>query len=63
MTALPVCESVMTMVLKVDIPVAVTVNTAPLTDTDVLVVPDQVLVAPPLRVNVYVVEVASTVTS
>ena len=51
------------MVLKVDIPVAVTVNTAPLTDTDVLVVPDQVLVAPPLRVNVYVVEVASTVTS
>ena len=53
----------MTMVLKVDFHVAVTVNTAPLTDTELLVVPDQVLVAPALRVNVYVVEVATTVTS
>jgi hypothetical protein len=53
----------MMMVLKVDLPVAVTVNTAPLTDTELLVVPDQVLVAPPLRKNVYVVGVATTVTS
>lgn len=51
-TFVPVCESVMLMVPKVLNPVAVTVSTAPLTETLVLVVPVQLLVAPPLSVKV-----------
>lgn len=48
----PVCESVMLMVPNVVNPVAVTVSTAPLTSKLASVVPDQVLVAHKLSVNV-----------